>query len=95
MTDHDYLSPFVSSRHVGDRASSSALTRVFKTSFKNEEYCYTLSPVYLSCLRVTATGHEQSPLLTAHYWSGVLDMYVFQIKKGKLIKIVLTDSVYV
>ena len=41
VTNRNDPSPFVSSRHVGDRASSSALTPMFVVSlFYNTECCY-------------------------------------------------------
>ena len=41
VTNRNDPSPFLSSRHVGDRVSSSTLMRMFVVSlFYNAEYCY-------------------------------------------------------
>ena len=78
VTDRDYSSLFVSLRHVGDQASSSAhiyeclLCRYFRT----RNIVTLLSLVYLSCLLVVITCHKLSPLLMTHNSWGVLDIYV-------------------
>ena len=63
----------VSSRYVSDRASSSALIRMFVA----RNIVTLLSPVYLCCLGVVATSHELSPLLATCHGSGVLAVVVF------------------
>ena len=73
--DRDNPSLFLSSRHVGDWASSS--TQMFVVSlFENEEHCYSsFTCLFVLHLRVVAICHEPSPLLASRHGSGLLDMY--------------------
>ena len=70
MTDRDDLSPFVSSRHVGDRASCSSLIRMFVASFFLERR---ILLHFLSLFIFVVCGSSRSVMNRHPFWQHVTD----------------------
>ena len=73
MIDHDDPSPFVSSRYVSDRASSSTLLWTWCHYFRTRKIVKLLSPVYLCCHNSSQTVPPFGDLLRM---GCILEMYV-------------------